>query len=296
MKLAHRVETALGTSVLAMLGALPRPAARALGVGLGATARQLGMRRKVAEDNLARAFPERSDGERARILADHYVELGRVVSEYPRLPEMARATDTSVFASVTGIEHLERARAGGRGAILLTGHFSNFELFGATLARWNPVDFVVRPLSNPGMEQAIGAIRSRAGVGRISADDGIRRVFEALSANRWVALLADQDARRAGVFVPFLGRPASTALGPARIALKTGAPLVMGFAARRGDGRFDFVIEPPLVLKDREAPDAAVRLTALHVARLEAWVRRHPALWFWLHRRWKTAPPPAEGE
>src|SRR6185436_12021770 len=110
-------------------------------------------------------------------------------------------------------------------------------------------------------------------------------------AGRWVAMVGDQDARRQGVFVPFLGRPASTALGPARIALATGAPIVMGFVTRAKDGRMTLDIEPPLALEDPGAKDAALRLTALHTARLEEWVHARPAMWFWLHRRWKTAPP-----
>jgi KDO2-lipid IV(A) lauroyltransferase len=157
------------------------------------------------------------------------------------------------------------------------------------------VDVLVRPLSNPGVEALIARERRAAGVGVISADTGARRVFEALRAGRWVAMVADQDARRHGVFVPFLGRPASTPTGPARIALATGAPIVMGFVTRREDGRLELDVEPALVSPDPRSPDAVRTLTALHAARLEAWVRRHPAQWFWLHRRWKTAAPAAPG-
>ena len=131
---------------------------------------------------------------------------------------------------------LPRASAG-RGAILMSGHYGNFELLGAFLGQTNPVDFVVRPLSNAGVESLIDRERERAGVGRIPASVGARRIYEALRANHWVAMLADQDARRAGVFVPFMGRLASTPVGPARIALATGAPVIMGFITRRADGR-----------------------------------------------------------
>lgn len=189
------------------------------------------------------------------------------------------------------MEHLERAYAGGRGAILMSGHFSNFELVGAHVAQRFPMDFVVRPLSNPVVEEWVARLRAAAGVGTISADDGVRGVFRALRAGRGVAMLADQDARRHGVFVPFLGRPASTALGPARVALATGAPIVTGFALRRPDGRVDVEVDPPLELPDPRAPDAALTITARHVERLERRVRQRPELWFWLHRRWKSQPP-----
>jgi KDO2-lipid IV(A) lauroyltransferase len=80
-------------------------------------------------------------------------------------------------------------------------------------------------------------------------------------------------------------------VGPARIAIATGAPIVMGFCVREPDGRIVLEIEPPLEVEDPRAKDAVVDLTARHTARLEHWVRRHPAMWFWLHRRWKTRPP-----
>jgi len=286
---AHAIETLLVRALLA--GVRSWSWERALGPGarLGDLAWALGLRRRVAEENLARAFPDRGDAERAEILRAHYRELGRVVAEYARLGELARAPVGRVVAAVRGREHLERAR--GRGAILLSGHFGNFELVGAHCAQIHPTDFVVRPLGNPGVEALLARERAAAGVGVISADIGVRAIYEALRAGRWVAMVADQDARRAGAFVPFLGRPASTATGPARIALATGAPIIMGFVTRCADGRMDLDVEPPLAPVDPRAPEAAVTLTALHTARLEAWVRRRPELWFWLHRRWKTRPP-----
>jgi KDO2-lipid IV(A) lauroyltransferase len=109
-------------------------------------------------------------------------------------------------------------------------------------------------------------------------------------------MLADQDARRAGVFVPFFGRPASTPAGPAAISLRSGAPIVMGFPRRLPDGRHILDIQPPFGVDGGDSPEAVLDLTARHTACLESWVRMHPAQWFWLHRRWKTAPPAGVGE
>jgi KDO2-lipid IV(A) lauroyltransferase len=288
---AHAFETLLVQALAGAVRTLSWERSLALGERLGDLAHRLKLRRRVAEDNLARAFPERTPRERAAILRAHYRELGRVVVEYARLAELARAPRGRVVAEVRGAEHLEAAR--GRGAILLSGHFGNFELLGAVLGQMNPVDEIVRPLSNPGVEAILARQRAGAGLTSISADRGIRRVFESLRAGRWVAMVGDQDARRHGVFVPFLNRPASTALGPARIALATGAPIIMGFVTRAADRRLVLDVEPPLAIAEPDAPDAALRLTALHSARLEAQVRAHPEMWFWLHRRWKTQPPAA---
>jgi KDO2-lipid IV(A) lauroyltransferase len=215
--------------------------------------------------------------------------LGRVVAEYPRLDQMARAPAGEHVVEIEGFEHLEAARRAGRGAILMSGHYGFFEMTGAFLGQIHPLGFVVRPMSNPAVDAWIRELRARAGVQSIEGT-GIRAIYEKLRDNEWVAMLADQDARRQGVFVPFFGRLASTPLGPARIALATGAPIIMGRAVRRADGRHDLRIEPALEVGDGKAADAAVQLTARHVAVLERWVRERPELWFWLHRRWKTRP------
>ena len=292
MKPSHIVETMLLRGVTAGLGAMPWKRAIGAGAFLGSLVGALGLRAKVARENLARAFPERTPAECAALLAEHYRELGRVAAEYPHMPAIVRSKEGEVVLPVRGREHLEAAAARGRGVILMTGHFGNFELLGAWLTRWNPVDFVVKPLSNPGAEAWLADIRGRSGVGNISIGGGVKRVFQALRQKRWVAMLADQDARRHGVFVPYFGIPSSTPEGPARIALASGAPIVFGWVVRQPDGRHELTIEPPLVPQgDPRDESAVIALTAQHTALLEAAVRHAPQAWFWLHRRWKTAPP-----
>ena len=290
MSLAHSLETVLAMGAAAAFRALPWRAALGAGAALGSIAGALGLRRRVARANLAIAFPEKPESEREAILAAHYRELGRVLSEYPRLGELS-AEASEAFEGVHGLEHLERAQAMGNGVILMSGHYSNFELMAARLARVHPVDVLTRRLSNPGVERWLTARRREAGLGTIPSETGVREVYGALRAGRMVAMLADQDARRHGVFVPFFGRPASTAIGPARISIATGAPILMGFNSRAADGRHTLHLEPALVAEDPRAEGAAERLTARHTARLEHWVRKCPEMWFWLHRRWKTAPP-----
>jgi KDO2-lipid IV(A) lauroyltransferase len=267
------------------------PKALALGERLGSAAYALGIRRKVALANLAIAFPERSESERHAILKAHYRELGRVVAEYPRLPELARSPIGERIAEARGLEHAERALALGKGIVFVTGHFGNFELIGAYFGQSFPLDVVVKPLTNPLVEARITALRRDAGLGIIPIGAGVRRIFEALRANHGVAMLADQDARRHGVFVSFFGRPTSTAEGPARLALRTGAPMIMGFDLRLPDGRHRLELLPPLERPSPDDPDPVRTLTQRHATMLESWVRNHPEMWFWLHRRWKTRPP-----
>jgi len=287
----HALETLLVRGLCAGVRSMSWRASLRLGAGMGDLAHGLAVRRAVAEANLALALPERTAAERARILVLHYRHLGQAACEYARLGELARAPEGEVIAAARGLEHVEAARREGRGAIMLGGHYGTIELLGAWLGRRHPTDFVLKPLSNPGVEAIHARQVADAGVGNIPLGVGVRRIFSALRQNRLVAMVADQDARGDGVFVPFMGRPSSTAVGPAAIALRTGAPIIMGFITRRPDGRHEIDFVPPLRPSSVEGPDAVQALTARHTACLEAWVRRHPEMWFWLHRRWKTVPP-----
>jgi KDO2-lipid IV(A) lauroyltransferase len=246
----------------------------------------------VARANLALAFPDQAQAWRERVLAEHYRELGRVAAEYPRMAALARAPSGEVFACWQGQEHARAALAMGRGMIFLTGHLSNFELAGAMVSQVFPMAFVAKPLSNPGAEQWVSAIRRSAGLDVLPTHVGVRGVVKRLRAGGTVAMLADQDARRDGIFVPFFGRPASTPAGPAWFSLATGAPIVFCTCARAADGRLEVRFSPPIVPQGEAGDAEAVRvLTARHTALLEAAVRERPAQWFWLHKRWKTAPP-----
>ncbi|MFI5369925.1 MAG: lysophospholipid acyltransferase family protein [Candidatus Eisenbacteria bacterium] len=291
MSAGHAFEYALVRGIETSVRALPEGAALVLGAGLGDAARRLGLRRRVAADNLALAFPEWDEAMRERVLGDCYRELGRVSVEYPRLPELARRRDAF---RVSGEEHLHEAAGLGRGVVMLTGHYGNFELGGAWLSGVRPVDFVVKPMSNPRVDAWITGLRERAGVGRIPLGAGIRAVYAALDAGRWIAILADQDAHGSGVFVPFFGRPASTPRGPAEIAVRRGVPILMGFCERLADGTRQLSVQP-LLWPRADVEDPVAELTARHVAALEARIRVHPDHWFWLHRRWKTPPPGGTG-
>lgn len=291
MTASHALEALLVRGLRAGVRSMSWRASLRLGAGLGDLACSLRLRRAVAEANLTMAFPERTAEARARILARHYRHLGQVACEYARLAELARAPQGEVIAAARGLEHLDAARRGGRGAILLGGHYGCIELLGAWVGRRHPTDFVEKALSNPAVDAIHTRLIAEAGVGYIPLGAGIRRIFSSLRQNRWVAMVADQDARGDGVFVPFMGKLCSTPTGPAAIALRTGAPIIMGFITRRDDERHEIDFLPPLRPPDGDPPDDVRALTARHTACLEAWVREHPEMWFWLHRRWKTPPP-----
>ena len=289
MSTGRAIEALLARAALGALDGLSWPAALRAGAALGDAARLLGVRAGVARANLELAFPERTPQEREAILVAHYREIGRIAAEYGRLPRLVRAPAGEVISRMDGFEHLESVI--GRGALLLSGHYGNFELAAARCAAFNPVDFLVKSLSNPGVEERIHRLRSASGVGIITTHGGVKQVVRALRAGHWIAIIGDQDAREHGVFVPFFGRLASTPRGPARLSLQTGAPILSSRIRREADGRHSVAFLPPREPDGPPTDENVLALTAWHASRLEACIREAPEHWLWLHRRWKTPAP-----
>jgi KDO2-lipid IV(A) lauroyltransferase len=136
-------------------------------------------------------------------------------------------------------------------------------------------------------------MRERMGMKILYRDDSMRSMIRCLQANEFLGILPDQDVRRiGGIFVDFFGRPAYTPVGPALLALATGAPLLVARDVRDG-GRHRVMTDPP-VYADRKAPreEEVKRLVTHYTKRLEAFIREYPSQWVWMHRRWRTQPPP----
>jgi Kdo2-lipid IVA lauroyltransferase/acyltransferase len=259
--------------------------------------RPLGIRRAVVEDQLRRAFPHRDDAWIQRTARAAYEHLGREGMMLLRLSRLGRE-DVLAATEVHGLDRLEAAVAAGTGAVLVTGHFGNWEIGGASVAaRGVPLDVVAQRQANPHFDGLINRARERLGMTVIRRGGATKGALRSLRAGRVVALVADQDARRSGVFVPFFGRPASTHRGPAVLALRSGAPVFMGTAVRRDDGGYRVTIRPvPVPGPDTgEADERAGRLTAELAAALESAVREEPGQYLWHHRRWKTRPRNGDG-
>lgn len=252
--------------------------------------RPLGIRRSVVEDQLRQAFPERDESWRQDVARASYEHLGR---EGMMLLRLSRLGPDEVIAAtdVGGLDALRSAVEDGRGAVLVTGHFGNWEIGGASVAaRGVPLDVVAQRQANPHFDRLINRARERLGMTVIRRGGATKAALRSLRRGRAVALVTDQDARSRGVFVPFFGRPASTHRGPAVLALRTGAPVFMGTAVRRDDGRYDVTIREIPVPSTDDPEEQADLLTAALAAALEAAVREAPGQYLWQHRRWKTSP------
>lgn len=294
MKLSHRVEYA-GLRVLMSLTRRLAPARAArLGDVLGALVFHVtGMRKKLVMEHMARVFGLTGDSDELRDMSRSvYRQLGRTAVEHARLLS-GRTADLRDRLSVSGEEYIARAREGGRGVILITGHFGYWELLGATVALLGyPITVVAKKLHNPAVDRLVHAGRERMGMAVATMDSAPSAVFKALRRNECVGLLADQDAGAGGVFVDFLGRRASTYQGPALFALRTGSPIVPCFIIRSGPERHRVCFEAPIeAIPTGDEPADIARITQAYTDVLARYIMDYPDHWFWVHRRWKTPAP-----
>ena len=292
-KIRHKIEYWAVAFVIGLTALLPRRVASTLGAILGWKAyRIFGIRRRVSINNIRSSLAYADSHSAAdQIACASYKNLGRSFVEYGsfgRLDE-AKVLDMVEFE---GLEHLDVALEHGRGAILVTGHFGNWELLGAGVAaRGYPIHYLVGEQTNSLVDNLMNDLRRSQNIGIITRDVALRKVLRALKDNQLIALLADQDARKSGIFVDFLGRPAATVRGPAMFAIKQNAPIIPGFIWRVGGGKhhaqFHELLFPDTSLKGDES---ILDLTRRYTDRLSETIRRHPTEYFWAHRRWKTKP------
>lgn len=274
----------------ALVRALPRRAALAFGGWLGALGRRLlPGRTRLARANLARAFPEKSAAEREVILVEMFRHLGTGFIEMLRLDQLRGTAELERDFTVAGEEYLRAALDEGRGCILLTGHVGFWEAGNFIFSSLGyPIGVVAKPMRNPLIDDYFLRMREAAGGYIISSRKGARRILKALQQNHLVGILLDQHAgRKHGVQVPFFNRPAWTTPIIAEIAMKYRVPVVPAFAWWLPDHRYRLEIFPPLHLEGELTADRVRENTALLTRHIEAAVRRDPAQWFWVHRRWR---------
>lgn len=268
---------------------LPRRVAGAFGACLGNVIYFIGIRRDVTEANLRAAFPTLPPRAIRAVTRRVYRHLGRVAVGSAWVPHIkSDALDRWIF--VKGRQVLDDVLSRGKGAIIVSGHFGNWELMGGIMtALGYPATYVVTTQRNKRIEVLIDGLRMSAGIEVVKVREGVRGVLSALKRNRFVAMMIDQDAHEAGVFVPFFGRDASAPKGPASFHLKTGCPLIFAYSLRIPGERYIINIEELDTSNLR--PRDATTVTALATEKLEQAIRETPEQWLWMHRRWKTRPP-----
>ncbi len=274
-------------------GVLSRQGRARLGRWIGTTLCRISSSRyAITIDNLARAFPAASTTWLHQTAKASYQNLGITLAELLAFPSLSDA-DIRSMIRYDGLDLIEDASLHGKGLILLSAHYGNWEMLAFALPLFTkvPVTVIVKPQRNEHADILLNSYRQRTGNTLISMYKAARDMVRILSSGGAVALLADQSATAdKDVFVPFFGRPAATFEAPAVLALKFNAPIIMGFAERQADGTY-YVDLKKVPHEDLEYNrEGIVELTKRHVAMLEEAIRRRPELWVWQHRRWKHTP------
>lgn len=290
MRLRHRVEDALVAGVIAVTRMLPAAVSDAAGAGIGRVAFLLDRaHRRVAQENIAAALPGRSAEDQRRIAKAAFAHFGRLLFallRFSTLPAEAILARTDV----EGAERVRWAYAQGRGVIFVTGHFGFWELQAlAHGLRFPPMTVLARALDNPLLNARLEVIRTRTGNGVLYRKGVLRRVLRLLHEGQGVGILIDQHIlSNDAISVDFFGRPAATTPAVAALALRTGAVIVPLFALPLGGGRYRMVYEQPIEMPAADAVDPVRDITQRCTDVLEMYVRRHPELWLWMHRRWRA--------
>ena len=286
------MEFALARSLERAVSALPERAADRFGAAIGRRIHSLGIRREIVTENLRTAFPDATEEWIAATRLAAYEHLGREAAAMLRLSKLdARAVTERTITS--GWEDVQEALSLGRGLLLVTGHYGNWEIAAATVAsRGVPIAAIVRRQGNRLVDERLQQLRNNLGVETIYQGQAPARVPRILRSNGVVGIVGDQDARRSGVFVPFFDRLASTHRGPALFALRLGAPVFSCIARRLPgpDARYEIIGRRVEYDRTGDLERDVLSLTTELASRLEKEVRIAPEQYFWFHKRWKTRP------
>lgn len=292
---SHRAEYAALRAASGALRGLGVRGASAVGARIGGLGfAPFRIRRGVAEEQIAKAFPELGPDEVSRIARESYGHLGRTAMETMLLPSRSREEVLDLFSEVEGWEIVEERLARGNGLILASGHVGNWELGGAYLAaRGLPISAVARHMANPLVDRYLTRTRERLGLNVIHDEQAVRKVPRAIREGGAVAFLVDQAAvGLASTWVPFFGRLAKTPRGPAVFALRLDAPIVFAGVSRLPTGRFRFSFEAVDVPRTGVLDADVDAIVTAYTGVLERHVRKVPEQYLWQHRRWKHLPPP----
>ncbi|MEE9910666.1 MAG: lysophospholipid acyltransferase family protein [Deltaproteobacteria bacterium] len=270
---------------------VPLPVKRALAVGLSRLVYHLLHKHKlIAVHNLTRSFPEKSLDDILCIIKDSYASFALVFVEFMEILKLNK-DNLHEWVSVKGLDHYENACREGKGVLLFTAHFGNWEMGSAALAILSrPPFFMARALDSPFLEMISTSTRVKLGIGNLHKENAMRMLLPLLRRGEPIILLIDQNvAAKEGVFVNFFGRPACATTGVALMAMHTGAAVLPIFTTRMPDGRYLTEIGPKVetVQTGNREPDM-LQNTQNYNSIIEDHVRKYPGQWLWLHQRWKT--------
>jgi len=250
--------------------------------------------RKIALDSLGIAFgQEKSRREIEEIARNCFIYMAKSAVELMFLFDKPRVLKELV--EIQGRQNLDKALAAGRGAILVSAHFGNFPLLLGRLAvDGYKAGGIMRPMHDARVEKIFLEKRDKFGVKTIYSqprNECVNNTITALRNNELIFIPIDQNFGTGGVFVNFFGREAATATGPVIFAQRTKAAIIPCFILRQPDDKHKIIFEAELELKEGKNPQDTILINIQRLTDIiESYIRRYPAEWGWIHRRWKSKP------
>lgn len=248
--------------------------------------RILRKRRETSISNLMMAFPEMEREEAEAITKRVFENFARSTADFliglNRTQEELDSTTT-----IEGFENFEKAHAKGKGVLIVTGHFGNWERSSMwMLHRGYKLSVVARDMDDDGVHAMINNLREGPGTEVISRGNAARPMIAKLRRNESIGIVPDQNASE--IYFPFFGKPAGTVLGPGVIAERTGAAVVPSFCRYLGDGKYHIRVYPELVAEPGYDTKGEGMMRAIG-KQLEEVITEHPDQWLWIHDRWRNA-------
>jgi len=247
------------------------------------------IRKKTVLENLTNAFPGYDKQTLRSIAYNTYKSFLTAFIEILYLQKISQQElETAVNCPNKNliVEKFEE----GKGVILLSAHFGNWEYVAASVALQLDLPFsvVVKPQRNPYVSGWMNNVRTRWNNDIVSLGLSIRKTYQTLKEKRVVAMVADQRGPQESIKVEFFGRKVSVHVGPAVLALRTGAPILCGIPVRQKDYSYKIVMHE--ISKDNLPEDneeKIIELSQRHTSYLESFIREYPEQWLWMHKRWK---------
>jgi len=288
-KLSHNFEYLAALTGVKLSQMLSPRMADAFGAGLGSLAHAvLTSRKKIAFENLKRAMGDSlSDDEINHVIKLLFQNIGQTLVEFSRFKKMGLEGIKNIIEGDASM--LDRVYKEGKGGLIVTAHFGNWELLGAWVAACGyPMDFLVGRQHNKKVDDLLVGFRKEIGVGIISLARSVRQVFKALRSNRFAGLVSDQHNPSEGVILDFFGRPAATPKGPALFAIRAGCPLLPCLLRRERYDRHIIIAADPIYPPNSGDEEAdIISMTETYTRFFEETIRKYPDMWLWTHRRWK---------